>query len=195
MRSSAGLMSTARTRAGWRYGCDVPYQGPLPDLPRRPDEQRRIASAAEIQAMLTPRERAQQPLVEAADRIQALVGEREYRGFGMLAVEDDPPAVVLFWKGPLPRPVQHLVDELRRTVRVVVRDAVYSRDELLVEARRIAALDQARIGVKIWGVGSLNDCSGLSVVIDRSTDLERAKREITSPMKLEFSCGGPVIPA
>jgi hypothetical protein len=173
------------------------YKGLLPDPPRPPGEQRRIASAAEIQAMLTPRERAQQPLVEAADRIQALVREREYRGFGMLAVEDDPPSVLLFWKGPLPRPVQHLVDELRRTVRVVVRDAVYSRDELLEEARRIAAggLDQARIGVKIWGVGSLNDCSGLSVVIDRSTDLERAKREITSPMKLEFSCGGPLIPA
>jgi hypothetical protein len=152
-------------------------------------------SAAEVEAMRTPRERAQQPLVEAADRIQALVEARDNGGFGMLAVQDEPPSVVLFWKGPIPRPVQDLVDELRHTVRVVVRDAVYSQDELHEEARRIAALDQARIGVKIWGVGSLNDCSGLSVVIDRSTELARAEREITSPMKLEFSFGGPVIPA
>jgi hypothetical protein len=98
-------------------------------------------SAAEVEAMRTPRERAQQPLVEAADRIQALVGAREYGGFGMLAVEDEPPSVVLFWKGSLPRPVQDLVDELRRSVRVVVRDAVYSEDELREEARRIVALD------------------------------------------------------
>jgi hypothetical protein len=111
----------------------------------------------------------------------------------MLAVEDEPPSVVLFWRGPLPRQVQDLVNELRRTVRVVIRDAVYSQDELREEARRIAALDQARIGIKIWGVGPLNDCSGLSVVIDRSADLARARHEITSPMKLEFSFGGPII--
>jgi hypothetical protein len=165
----------------------------VPQLPADPDRPRRIASAAEVEAMRTPQERAQQPLVEGADRIHALVGAREYGGFGMLAVEDEPPSVVLFWKGPLPRPVQDLVDELRRAVRVVVRDAVYSQDELREEARRIAAIDQARIGVKIWGVGSLNDCSGLNVVIDRSSDLARAEHEITSPMKLEFSYGGPII--
>jgi hypothetical protein len=200
----------------WRYGCDVPseqstsgrgeeltggrarvqsvpYKGPLPDLPSQPDQHRRVLDAAEVQAMLTPRARAQQPLVEAADRIQVLVREREYGGFGVLALEDDPPSVVLFWKGPLPRPVQHLVDELRSTVRVEVRDAIYSRDELRDEARRIIPADRSNIGVKIWGVGPLNDCSGLSVVIDRSTDLARAKREVTSHMKLEFSFGGPII--
>jgi hypothetical protein len=31
------------------------------------------------------------------------------------------------------------------------------------------------------------------VVIDRSTDLARAEREVTSPMKLEFSFGGPIV--
>ena len=96
----------------WRYGCDVPYRGPVPQLPTDANRPRRIGSAAELEAMRTPRERAQQPLVEAADRIQVLVREREYGGFGVLALEDDPPAVVLFWKGRLPRPVQHLVDEL-----------------------------------------------------------------------------------
>ena len=141
--------------------------------------------------MLTPRARAQQPLVEAADRIQVLVEEREYGGFASVALEDDPLSVVVFWKGPLPKPVQHLVAELRCTVGVVVRDAVYSLDELLEEAHRIA--DRSNIGVKIWGVGPLNDCSGLSVVIDRSADLARAEHEITSPMKLEFSYGGPII--
>jgi hypothetical protein len=131
---------------------------------------------------------------EAADRIQVLVDEREYGGFTSLALEHDPPAVVLFWKGPLPQPVEELVDELRLTVDVVIRDAVYSRDELLEEAHRIGVLDQAGIGVKIWSVGPLNDCSGLSVVVDRATDLTHAEREIRSPMKLEFSVGGPIIP-
>ena len=177
-----------------RYGCDVGYKGPLPDLPSRPDRQRRVRDPAELEAMLT-RARAQQPLVEAGDRIQVLVRERRYGGFGMLAVEDDPPSVVLFWKGPLPRPVQHLVDELRSTVRVVVRDAIFSRDELLEESRRIIDLDRARTGVRIWSVGPLNDCSGLSVMIDRATDLARAERVIRSPMKLEFRVGGPIIPA
>jgi hypothetical protein len=101
--------------------------------------------------MLTSRERAQQPLVEGADRIQVLVRERDYGDFGVLALEDDPPAVVLFWKGPLPRPVQHLVDELRSTVRVEVRDAIYSREELREEAQRIIPADRSNIGVKIGG--------------------------------------------
>jgi hypothetical protein len=139
--------------------------------------------------MLTPQARAQQPFVEAADRIQVLVEQREYGGFASVALEDDPPSVVVFWKGPLPTPVQHLIAELRRTVGVVVRDAVYSRDELLEEAHRIAG--RSHVDVKIWGVGPLKDCSGLSVVIDRSTDLALAEQEITSPMKLEFSYGGP----
>ena len=45
---------------------------------------------------------------EAASRIQVLVDEREYGGFTSLALEHDPPAVVLFWKGPLPQPVEEL---------------------------------------------------------------------------------------
>lgn len=64
---------------------------------------------------------------------------------------------------------------------------------MLEEAHRIAAADRSNSCVKIWGVGPLNDCSGLSVVIDRSTDVARAERVITSPMKLEFSFGGPII--
>lgn len=145
--------------------------------------------------MLTPQARAQQPLVEAADRIQVLVHEREYGGFASVALEHDPPSVVLFWKGLLPQSVQQLVDELRLTVRVVVREAIYSRDELLEETRRIMALDRTGTGVKIWAVGPLGDGSGLSVMIDRSGDLDHAKREITSPMKLEFRFGGPIIAA
>jgi hypothetical protein len=176
-----------------RYGYNVVYKGPLPALPSQPDRQRRVLDPAEVAALLPPAVRAQQPLVKAADRIQVLVREREYGGFASVALDDDPPSVVLFWKGSLPQPVRHLVDELRSTVRVVIRDAVYSRDELLKESRRIAALDPSHVGVKIWGVGPLNDCSGLSVVVDRSTELPRAEREITSPMKLEFSVGGPIV--
>lgn len=177
------------------YGRGVPYKGPLPELPPQPDRQRRILEPAEVDAMLTPRARAQQPLVEAADRIQVLVSERHYGGFASVALEHDPASVVLFWKGPLPQPMQRLMDELRLTVRVVVRDAPYSLDELLEETRRIIALDPARIGVKIWTVGPLNDCTGLRVEVDRATDLARAERGIRSRMKLEFSIGAPIMPA
>lgn len=172
------------------------FKGPLPDLPEpQLGRQRRILDPAEIEAMLTPQERAQQPLVEAADRIQLLVHDAKYGGFASLALEHDPPSVALFWKGPLPEPVQDLIDELRPTARVVVRDAVYSLDECSEEAHRIIDSYRSHSGVKIWSVGPLHDCSGLSVMVDRSTDLELAKREIRSPMKLEFSIGGPIIAA
>jgi hypothetical protein len=174
----------------------VGYKGPLPDLPEpQPDRQRRILDPAEIEAMLTPHERAQQPLVEAADRIQLLVHDAKYGGFASLALEHHPPSVVLFWKGTLPRPVRDLIDELRPTARVVVRDAAYSQDELAEEAHRIIDHYRSHSGVKIWSVGPLHDCSGLEVTIDRSTDLTRAEREIRSHMKLKFTVGGPIIAA
>jgi hypothetical protein len=145
--------------------------------------------------MITPRMRAQQPLVDAADRLQALVREGTHTGFASVALEDDPPSVVLFWKGSLPQPVRRLVDELRSTVRIVVRDATYSLDELLEESRRIISVDRSDTGVKIWSVGPLRDCSGLHVEIDRSTDTARAEQAISSPMKLEFRVSGPIVPA
>jgi hypothetical protein len=55
-------------------------------------------------------------------------------------LEDDPPSLAVSWKGSLPQPVRYLVDELRRTVRVVVRAAPQSLDELLAEAQRIIAV-------------------------------------------------------
>ena len=142
--------------------------------------------------MLDARAIAQQPLVEAGDRIQALVGERGYDGFANLALEDNPPTLVLRWKGPLPEPVQHLVAELTSTLQVVVREARYSRDELLRETRRIMTVNRPS-SVKIWSAGPLTDCSGLHVTIDQSTDMAHAKHTITSPMKLEFSVSGPVV--
>jgi hypothetical protein len=118
----------------------VPYKGPIPQLPAPSDRPRRIAGAAEIQAILTPRERAQQPLVEAGDRIRLLAEERRCGGLASIALEDDPPSVAVSWTGSLPQPVRYLVDELRRTVRVVVRAAPQSLDELLAEAQRIIAV-------------------------------------------------------
>lgn len=128
--------------------------------------------------MLPPAVRAQLPLVEAADRIQAVVHERDYGGFASVALKHDPPSVVLFWKGPLPQPVQHLVDELRREVAIDVRDARYSCRELRDETRRIKDLDLP--GLRITSVGPLSDCSGLRVTVDEGNDLARASREIVS---------------
>lgn len=102
--------------SGRRYGCDVGFKGPLPDLPKpQPGRQRRILDPAEIEAVLLPAVRAQQPLEDAADRIQLLVHDAKYGGFASVALERDPPSVILLWKGPLPQPVQDLIDELPPT--------------------------------------------------------------------------------
>jgi hypothetical protein len=145
--------------------------------------------------MVPPAVRAQLPLVEAADQIQAVVHERDDGGFASVALEQEPPSVVLFWKGPLPEPVEHLVDQLQQKVAIDVRDAHYSRRELRDESNRIK--DLGLPGLRITSVGPLGECSGLRVTVDKGNDLARAAREIKSRMRLEFEVQGPAtaIPA
>jgi hypothetical protein len=91
--------------------------------------------------------------------------------------------------------MDELVDELRGEVAIDVRDAPYSREELLQESRRIRGLDLP--GLRITGVGPLRDFSGLRVNVDEGNDLTRAVREIESRMRLEFGVQRParLIPA
>ena len=131
---------------------------------------------------------------EAADRIQGLTGRRQFDGFGSIVLNRDGGSLTLFWKGALPQEMEELVDELRREVAIDVREAPYSKDELLEETHRIIDLD--RPGLRITSVGAMSDCSGLRVTVDEGVDLALASREITSWIRLEFGVQRParVIP-
>jgi hypothetical protein len=133
-------------------------------------------------------ERAQEPLNEAAYRIQDAADEAGFEGFAATAVDVDTGRVILYWKGPLPRAMASLVDGLRSRVRVEVRRAAYSETELLAEAERVAGLDRAQTGVRIYSVGPLHDYSGLRVKVEEE-DLVRAEHVIDSPVRLEFVAG------
>jgi hypothetical protein len=133
--------------------------------------------------------RAEGLMVEAADRIQGLEGERRFGGFASVVLSYNDHSLTVYWKGPLPKEMEDLLHELRRQVAIDVRDAPYSRDELSEEAHRINGLDLP--GLRITGVGPLRDCSGLRVNVDVGNDLARASREIESRMRLEFGIQPP----
>ncbi len=126
---------------------------------------------------------------EAAHRIQRLTRERRLDGFGSIVLNSDTGSLTLYWKGRLPQGVDELLDELRREVAIDVRDAPYSKDELLHETHRIIELDPP--GVRITSVGPKGDCSGLLVTVDEGNDLTQASREIKSWIRLEFGVRRP----
>lgn len=134
-------------------------------------------------------------MVEAADRIQALVREGQCEGFGSVVLDDDDHSLAVYWKGTLPEEMEGLLQELRRQVVIDVHEALYSRDELRAETHRISALELP--GLHITGVGPIEDCSGLRVSVDVENDLARARREIESRMRLDFDVQPPAqwIPA
>jgi hypothetical protein len=133
--------------------------------------------------------RAEELRREAAGRIQGLTRERRFDGFSSIVLDRDAASLIVYWKGRLPQEMGELVDELRREVAIDVRDAPYSKDELLQETHRIIELDPP--GVRITGVGPKGDCSGLPVTVDQGTDLTQASREIKSWIRLEFEVRRP----
>lgn len=74
-------------------------------LPTDADRPRRILSAAEVEAMRTPREGVQQPLIEAADRIRVLVDAQDDRGFADRQHETTGREIGSSVRGQLGRPV------------------------------------------------------------------------------------------
>lgn len=130
---------------------------------------------------------AQLPLINAADEIMALVDEEGFAGFTGTRIDDATAAVVLLWKGQVPPSMNDLVQEIRSEgVRVDVRSTDYTLSELDAEARRIAALSPSRIGVKITGVGPLDDYSGLQVSVEPGA-LAEAATAIKSAFPLRFA--------
>jgi len=132
-------------------------------------------------------------MVEAADRIQALVREGRCEGFGSVVLHYDDHSLTLYWKGTLPEEMEGLPHELRRQVAIDVHEALYSHDELRAETHRISALELP--GLHITRVGPIGDCSGLRVSVDVENNLARARREIESRMRLDFDLQPPAWPA
>lgn len=144
--------------------------------------ERRIMSPEEIDPTMV----AQEPLVEAADRIQQLAGEIG-SAFGGTALDTEEGAVIVYWKGQPPVEITDLIDELRaQGTEVNVEAVAYSLAELDREALRIASLDSASLPVKVTGVGPLDNYSGLLVSIDVGGNISRARQAITSEYPLKF---------
>lgn len=110
---------------------------------------------------LTDVERAQIPLVEVADEIQALVDKHGLEGFAGIAIDTERRSVTLSWKGELPRVLATALRRIRPDVDVVVVPVPYSLAELDREARRIA---REHTGV-VAEVGPTPDFRGLRVAL------------------------------
>jgi streptogrisin D len=109
---------------------------------------------------------AQEPLKKAASRIQWSVvkgSDKGYAGIVLGAGE-----VVLWWKGPLPRPVADTVADVRRTTPVRVAAAAHSRAELEAAAKGVEKYMRANPHSPYHGVDIAYDGSGLTVHTDPS---------------------------
>ncbi|GAB1511216.1 chymotrypsin family serine protease [Actinophytocola sp. KF-1] len=101
----------------------------------------------------------QRPLVEAAERLQAVVDRGEHPGFAGIVLADK--EVTVWWKGPVPRPVASAVARVSRDVPVRVARAAYSRTEIAAAAADARAWMDAHPGAGVYGVKSPGDGSGL----------------------------------
>lgn len=98
---------------------------------------------------------AQQPLVRAADIVQAEVRRGPAGGFAGIVLEDD--HVDLWWKGTVPARVAAAVERARGQAEVEVERARFSNAELRAAAEEI----QARRGPAVHAVKIPADGSGL----------------------------------
>jgi len=98
---------------------------------------------------------AQQPLVRAADVIQAEVLRGGYAGFAGIVLESD--HVALWWKGAVPAGITAAVAKAERQAPVAIERARYSNAEL----RAAADVLDARRGKEVHAVKIPADGSGL----------------------------------
>jgi hypothetical protein len=154
-------------------------------------DDRSAGKTASSHRELSALERAQLPLTNAADRIHQLVEQNRWTGYAGSAIQLRDKAVLLYWKGEIPRQMADELRQLRRSVNVVVKTVAHSLSELDREARRIA---QQNLGT-VTEVGPTEDFTGLRVVIDESATAAARERPISSSIPLTFSTGQPLIPA
>lgn len=129
----------------------------------------RRRSVENAPALVPPAMLAQQPLTDAADRIQDLVERERLPGFAGTELDGD--TLVLYWHGAVPPELDRTLRRLRRDVPVRVHPARYPLATLLAEARRL--MDAHAAGpLRITSVGPLRDYSGLRVGVDPSTPAE-----------------------
>ena len=133
------------------------------------------AVAATAEPALTDWDRmvAQQPLVRAADVIQAEVLRGGYTGFAGIVLEDD--HVDLWWKGEVPARVTAAVNRAERQAPVDIESARYSNAELraaakVIEARRAPAVHAVKVHADgsglVLGTTSAAAARGLDAAVD-----------------------------
>lgn len=128
---------------------------------------------------------AQQPLIEASDRIQSLVESDDLNGFVGGRISEDDTQLILYWHGQQPQVLTQLLSEIQASgVQVDVRQTPYSLDALLAESRRIASLRETG-DVAITGAGPNDDYSGIRVSVAPG-GLSSAPSLITSTYPLSF---------
>ncbi len=112
-----------------------------------------------------PLMKAQEPLVEAAQRIIAARGS----GFTSASISVPDQMVTVYWKGE-PARVARVMAQIRATgIKVVVHPARYSKAEQQARAQRIMAMaGQYRAKAEIVGVVLPGDGNGLTVKVQRT---------------------------
>lgn len=141
------------------------------------------------EANVSDAERAQVPLVEAADLLQEVLTRREPSGFAGVAVDIKGQSVTLYWKGDLPAIASDLISTLRSSVALEVITVPYSQEELLEESRRIAENNLTAV----TEVGPTPDFKGLRVVINQPFNTSQVRASITGGTRvpLSFTVGRP----
>lgn len=182
LSSTTGPAAASGIRQAQLAGLRLPGPVPVPPVPPPPATPRQVATQLDIDQLAM----AQAPLLLFADRIQHLVEEQHLEGFAGVTL-DGASSVAVYWKGPLPDAVGALVSQLPPGVNFERHDVPYSLTELLAEARRIAGLAVADVGIRITGVGTLDDFSGLDVGVEQTlsaSDRQTAAEAINSPLKI-----------
>jgi streptogrisin D len=136
-------MTTRRTLLFAAVLAVATTMGPLP------------AAQAAPQPTTWQRMLAQQPLIHAADVIQARVRAGFDKGFAGIVLQDD--HVALWWKGAVPAEITRAIHEAEATAPVEIERAKYSNAELKAAAEVI----EARRGKEVHAIKIPADGSGL----------------------------------
>lgn len=152
----------------------------------------------------------QRELDRAAERIRDAGGALARSGFAGDRIDVAANAVTIYWHGALPDRVAAVVEEIRRAgTTVTIRQAAYTRQQLLDERDRLAALGSVN-GVAITAVMPRVDGNGVQVTLDAeaaaeadaarqapgaASATERLDARLTESVALDVTTGQPARPA